>query len=301
MAMKLTKILVPTDFSDASRRAFEQAVALASGHDITIHLLHRMPSPIPLFSPTPGVGGGSYAEIGRLLEDYTKELKRDAEEKLAQMASGTPKGVSVVSSLSDSMEPHEAVLRKAKELEADLIAMGTHGRQGLDKLLMGSVAARVLHHAETHVMLLRADSALFGADSRGPVLVPVDFSDYSHRALAFARLIASSYGCSIHLLHVVELLQTPLKPAGLTSRFEEEPGLKDKYLEALKDMLGDTEGEVTVAEGSIAGEILWSREKLGAELVVMGSRGLSGLAHLLIGSVAEKVARFSEVPVIVVK
>jgi nucleotide-binding universal stress UspA family protein len=100
---------------------------------------------------------------------------------------------------------------------------------------------------------------------------------------------------------MVELRRTPLKPGGLSSQLDETPGLREKYLEALRDMLSGSPGDLTVDDGSPAGGILWWREKLGARLVVMGSRGLTGLERLLVGSVAETVARFCEVPVVVVK
>ncbi len=81
-----------------------------------------------------------------------------------------------------------------------------------------------------------------------------------------------------------------------------EPGLREKTVAALTDTLGETEAEVAAVDGSSSsGAILNWREKLDARLVVMGSRGLTGLPHLLVGSVAEKVARFCEVPVIIVK
>jgi nucleotide-binding universal stress UspA family protein len=92
-----------------------------------------------------------------------------------------------------------------------------------------------------------------------------------------------------------------LTPGGLTSRFDTEPGLRDDYVTALNDMLGDSPGEVAAVDGSPAGAILAWREKWGARLVVMGSRGLAGLPHLLLGSVAETVARYCEVPVIIIK
>jgi nucleotide-binding universal stress UspA family protein len=161
---------------------------------------------------------------------------------------------------------------------------------------------KVLHRSERNLLLLRSESVLFDpGGKRGPILVPIDFSDHSHRALAWARLLSSRYDVPLHLLHMVELVRTPLKPAGLSSQLEETPGLREKYLEALRDTLGETKGEVTVADGSPAGGILWWREKLGAGLVVMGSRGHSGIDRLLVGSVAEKVVRFCEVPVVVVK
>ena len=102
-------------------------------------------------------------------------------------------------------------------------------------------------------------------------------------------------------MHAVELLHTPLTPGGLTSRFEREPGLHDDYVVALKDLLGGSPGDIAAVDGSPAGAILGWREKCGARFVVMGSRGLTGLPNLLLGSVAEKVARFCEVPVVIVK
>lgn len=300
--MQLERLLVPTDFSDAAGRAFDQAVTLARSGVESILVLHRLASPVPVFAPPLQLGAGGYQEIGRLLDDYTKEVREEASRRLQSLSERVPKGVAVETVIADRLEPYEAILDKAKEWKADLIVMGTHGRQGLDKLLMGSVASTVLQRGEQNILLLRADSEIFalGPDP-GPILVPVDFSDHSHRALSMARVLATRYGASLHLVHVVELLHTPFQPGGLTSRFEEHPELRDKYRDALRDMLRDTKGEVTVAEGTVAGEILWWREKLGARLVVMGSRGLSGLKHLLLGSVAEKVARFCEVPVLVTK
>jgi len=297
--MQLSRILVPTDFSDAAGRALEQALGLARSGDVEILLLHGLPPLIPMVSP---MGGTGLVEMGRLLDDYTRHLREDASRKLEELKARVPKKVKVETALDENVEPHEAILRKARSWNADLIAMGTHGRGGLERLLMGSIASRVLHRSDRHLMLLRSDSILFASGKDpGSILVPVDFSDHSHRALALARYLSSRHGASVHLLHVVELLHTPLKPGGLSSQLEETPGLREKYLEALRDMLGETSGDVTVADGSPAGGILWWREKLGARLVVMGSRGLTGIERLLVGSAAETVARFCEVPVVVVK
>jgi nucleotide-binding universal stress UspA family protein len=100
---------------------------------------------------------------------------------------------------------------------------------------------------------------------------------------------------------VVELHHTPFKPGGLTSPLDVESGLREKGEEALTGMLGDSPGDVAVTDGGIASEILVVREKLQADLVVMGRRGLTGVKRFLVGSVMEKVARFCEVPVWVVK
>lgn len=300
--MKLAKILVPTDFSDAARRAYEQAKALAKPGGVEILLLHRLPSPIPLFPSPAEPGAGSLAEVGHLLDDFTKQVREEANRRLKGLEDEAPFGVAVTTAIEERYETHEAILERIASWEPDLVVMGTHGRQGLDKILMGSVASQVLHQAECDVMLVRPDTELFGGDGDpGSILVPVDFSEHSHRALGVARALAERSGATVHLIHVVELLHTPFTPGGLSSRFEEGPELREKYREALTQMLGETPGEVTVAEGTVEGEILWWREKLGSKLLVMGRRGMSSLKRLLLGSVTEKVARYSEVPVVVVK
>lgn len=300
--MQLERILVATDFSEAATKAFDQSVALAAGGKMTIHLLHRLASPIPVFPPVAHPGANTWAELGPLLDDYTAQLRTEAEQKLEALASRAPEGITVETSIEETVEPVEAIAGKVEAWKPDLLALGTQGRRGIEKLVMGSIATKLLHRVEAATMLVRSDSELYsGGRPRGPILVPVDFSDHSHRALAFARALASRHDGSLRLLHSVELLHTPLTPGGLTSRFETEPGLRDDYVTALKDMLGDTPGDVAAVDGSPAGAILAWREKWGARLVVMGSRGLTGLPHLLLGSVAEKVARFCEVPVIIVK
>lgn len=301
--MKLERILVATDFSDASTRAFDQSLALAGGGDVEIHVLHRLASPLPAFPPVAHPGASSWAEMGTVLDEYTDSLRADAARQLDDLVKRAPSGTSVETSIEETLEPVEAVSQKVDAWKPDLLALGTKGRHGIEKLVMGSIASKLLHHAETAVMLVRADSELYeGEKPIGPILVPTDFSDHSQRALAYARALATRHSGSLHLFHAVELMHTPFSPGGLTSRFDTEPGLREKYLETLTDMLGDTEGEVAAVDGSSsAGAILAYREKLGARLVVMGSRGLTGLPHLLVGSVAEKVARFCEVPVIIVK
>lgn len=300
--MKLAKILVPTDFSEPARKALRQACLLAH-FGARVHVVHRLALPIPVFTEVPGAAGVS--ELGSLLDEYVARTRKQAEESLAKLVQDVQhecSGAEVTSEVVEGGSAPEAILRKADEWGADLIAMGTHGRSGIDRLLTGSVASKVLHHSDAHVLVVRADIRLAGAGAElGCVLVPVDFSDHSQRALGLARHLVGRHGGSLHLLHVVELLRTPLRPGGLSSPFEDQPELREKYREALLDMLGKDRGGVTVAEGSPAGGILWWREKLGCGLVVMGSRGLTGLSNWLLGSVAEKVTRFCEVPVVVVK
>ena len=190
-------------------------------------------------------------------------------------------------------------MNKIEELHPDLIVIGG---TGVSKLLMDSVAEKILRHASGNVMTLRADSSIAGEDgSFGRVLVPVDFSDYSQRALALARQLIAEVGGSLHLVHVVEPSHTPFRIREPTSRLLADPGLASKYEVALDSMRGESPGGVRVTEGHVAAQIFAIREDLEASLLVMGTRGLSGLKHFLMGSVTEKIVRFCEVPVLVVK
>jgi nucleotide-binding universal stress UspA family protein len=301
--MPLVKILVATDFSAAGTRAFEQALALDRPGITEILVLHALPPQIPLVAPLGEAGAAGLLEMGSLLDDVVRGLREEALRNLEGLKAKAPKGSKVETVLDEKMgSPTEAILRTAQSWSADLIVMGTHGRGGLERLLLGSVASKVLHRSDSNVMIVRSDSILFPLKGgTGPILVPVDFSPHSHRALALARELSSLSNAPLQLLHMVELAHTPLKPGGLSSRLDETPGLREKYETALRDMLGETPGEVRVVDGSPAGGILWWREKLKASLVVMGSRGITGFEKLLLGSVAETVSRFCEVPVTVVK
>ena len=134
------------------------------------------------FSPTDAEPAGGFAEIGSLLDTYISQQREDARRKLDELAANAPEHVSVTLTVEESGETDRVILDEAERIGADLIALGTHGRRGLDRLLMGSVATKVLHHARRNVLLVRADSDLRNTRERSKILVPVDFSDYSHRA-----------------------------------------------------------------------------------------------------------------------
>lgn len=139
------------------------------------------------------------------------------------------------------------------------------------------------------------------------ILVPVDFSPHSAHAADVALSLATALGAEIHLLHVYGI------PVGVAG-----PGIYDTALPAdvlikLRDSaaqaldaevgrLGGSGVKVTalVREGVPAASICESAEELGADLIVMGTRGLSGLKHVLLGSVAERTLRHAPCPVLAV-
>jgi nucleotide-binding universal stress UspA family protein len=140
----IRKILSPTDFSDEAAGAFRLACALARDHQAEVVVLHVMPPPL----------SEDEERARRLPDDYKQELWREYLLPLCASAPGTR-----VRPRLEEGSPVERILGVAKEEGCDLIVMGTHGRKGLRRLLMGSVAESVVRAAPCPVMTLRPGRA----------------------------------------------------------------------------------------------------------------------------------------------
>jgi nucleotide-binding universal stress UspA family protein len=290
--MKLKKILLPTDFSESAEQALRQAVALALISKAELHIFHA----VLLHAEDP-------QHLQTVLKGYSEHIDEEArkilEEKSGEIGN---RGLDVSFSTARGVSPFEAIMEAVDNIKPDLIVMGTHGRTGVGRLILGSVAEKVLRHSPTSVLTVRKDSAVIGeSDDSKRVLVPVDFTDFSRRALEVATSFLSEKD-SLTLVHVVASPIYPSFYAGdITNLFEVDPELPSRIKTSLEEWLGDRPGEIVVTEGDAADEILKTAEKTRAGLIVMGSRGLSGADHLLMGSVTERIVRTSPVPVLTVK
>ena len=270
----------------------KQAVELALVHKAKLHVFHA----ILLHTDDP-------RQLENLFKEYLDKLEQDTLD-LLEMKSDELKGrgVAVDISTQRSISAFEAIMEEVDTLDPDLIVMGTHGRTGVEKLLMGSVAEKVLRHSPCHVMTLRKDSAI--AEGEGGferVLVPVDFTEHSRRAVDAARSLVSRQG-SLILVHVVA---NPIHPSfyagGVTRLFQLDSELPGRIRGNLASWLEGHPGESIAAEGDVHSEIMRVSKERQAQLLVIGTRGLSGVNHFLTGSVTEKVVRVSTIPVLTVK
>ena len=140
------------------------------------------------------------------------------------------------------------------------------------------------------------------------ILVPTDFSETADAALEYAKTLATNLGASVHLLHV---FQDPNVPAAYANEvFVPPPDLREHDLAAartnlLKRMSAEDEtrfaGTHAIVEGLTAKEIVKYAEQYAIDLIVMGTHGRRGVAHLLLGSVAEHVVRTARCPVLTVR
>ena len=194
--MRAHCILCPVDFSDPSRRALHYAAALASREGAVLHVLYVVPAAIPL--PVPILMLAARPAVG--------DVQAGAAEALDAFVARAALPRRPITIVRDG-PPVDAILACAAELAADLIVLGSHGRDGLGHLLFGSTAERVLHKAPcpTLVVPLHAEEPASADGVRFTRLVcAVDFSPASTRALGLALSMAQDHGAELTVLHVVE-------------------------------------------------------------------------------------------------
>jgi nucleotide-binding universal stress UspA family protein len=145
---RIRRILHPSDFSKASGAAFTKALELAKANGADLVLLHVLAPPLPLMA------GDGYVSP-QVYEDLDKSARAYASKELAGLVAKAKKaGVRANAVLRDGVA-HEQIIRAARSPKADMIVIGTHGRTGLAKLFLGSVAGRIVSTATCPVMTVR--------------------------------------------------------------------------------------------------------------------------------------------------
>lgn len=205
-------------------------------------------------------------------------------------------------------EPADEILDQVRSVRADLVVMATHGRSGLGRWLYGSVADEVLRRASVPILLVPPGShEPWSADRAPRMLVPLDGSQLSEAVLGPARAWATQLGSEIVLVQVI-----PFKPyssfgdsSGYVFAFDPEADLAEaeRYLSEVADRLRSTAKQVRVraqlGEPSVTIAQIATDEK--ANLIMMATHGRSGLARLVLGSVATGTLRRTNIPLLLVR
>lgn len=294
------RILLATDFSKWALRAEEYACCLAATWRATLTVLTVLEFP-PGMNPEYPV---NQVYLGELMKAGTKQL-------VELKARASSRGIALHTRIATGI-PCEEVLAAVKAEDSDLVIVGTKGKSGLEHVLLGSTAERVIRTAPCPVLTVRMDreelssgeGGACGGISFNRILVPVDFSDCSLEAVEYAALMAQRHSASLTLLHVLEPVSYGLDFTLLQS------GKREEMRERLTARLGDmTQAlvEAKIQTGSLVRggtpfeSILDSARTIPADLIVMGTHGRRGLSHTLSGSVAEAVLRRSHCPVLTVR
>jgi nucleotide-binding universal stress UspA family protein len=290
----IDRILCARDFSPASNRALGYALEIAERTGADLHLMYVEEISLGFFSGDPSPAPGR------------KKLQRQFEERCqddlpAPSFAPDEDRVSIVTTRSGAVAP--ALVTYASENDIDLVVMGTQGRRGVERAFFGSVAEEVLRTAPCPVLTTRAPES----ESEGPqrpepidqVVVPIDFSDPSRAALRYASQFAAVYSVPLTLLHVVSL---PKLPAAYGIEYSEQLDLLTKAKSEIEKwnteiVPDEQESSCIVTSGNPASSILDAASTPG-DLIVMATRGISGLSRAMLGSVAEGVLRDAPGPVL---
>jgi nucleotide-binding universal stress UspA family protein len=284
--LAIRTILLPTDFSESSDAAFELACALARNHGAKLLLLHVGEAPIV-------VSGGAMAPPAPLPPEYDRPA---LEAKLRGLKPSDQK--LLVERRVVYGNAAIQILDAAKEFACDLVVMGTHGRGGLRRALLGSVAEQVVRKAPCPVLTVRADGK--GLPIRR-LLHATDFSQRSEFAFHLACSLARDYGARLIILHVVPAPAVVYGETVTELALEASRDTATHTLAQLKPSEPNVQFEHQLEEGDAAERIMHAAKVNQCDLIVMGTHGRTALSRLVMGSVAEQVVRKAPCPVLTVK
>jgi nucleotide-binding universal stress UspA family protein len=286
MSRPIDSILIPTDDSEGALAGAKCGIALASRTGADVHVLSVV--------QTPGHSSSS--------DDAFAPLEESAEaavEAVTKMAQSYDENLDVTTAIRRGT-PFQSIREYANRREIDVIAIGTKGRTGLDRFLLGSVTENVLRTARTPVLAVPPNTGVSTIDDAAfeRLLLPTDGSDGAEIATEWGIALASHLESMIHTLYAVDTspFSRGQEPGDILGELEHRG---EEALEAVRKRARDAGVSVSgsIATGSPANVILTYATDHDVDLIVVGTHGQTGVGQWFLGSVTENVVRQAEVPV----
>ena len=300
-------ILVPLDGSSFGEHALPMALRLAQRSGARLELVHVHVHA----APEPDVEGLTPYHFEHVVEHdhaFDEEAFRADEQALERLATQLTREHPVAVEPRVLRGPVGPVLhRHAEALRADLVVMATHGRGGLSRSWLGSVADYLVRHASMPVLLVRpedgASAPLAPPHDVRRILVPLDGSPFSEQILSPVVELTAQTGARLTLVRVLTpLLRYGVPPADLDApEVLEERERAEEYLDAVAAQLAyrlQTPEVLVVRHPRAATAIIDEAAERKVDLIAMASHGRGGVARLLLGSTADKVVRGTHTPVL---
>ena len=294
--MEIKLILSPIDFSEFSIRAYRYALSLAEHYRAKLVAQH-----VVELSRHPSLG---FVASGGLYDEFRKALHESAEQELRNFVKQHTHGQIHPELVVQQGAVADDILSFAQAQKADVIVMGTHGRRGFDRLVLGSVTDRVMRRAPCPVLAISKPShESLAADKQGNhvhhlsrILFCTDFSENSERALNYAISATAEYDAELTLLHVLEDIPTP----GTT---QEAMATADEQLDRLiaPDKRKTIKIKTEVRIGKAYEQIIQFAAEQQVDMVTMGVRGRGALDAAVFGSTTYRVIQLGPCPVLAVR
>lgn len=294
MLEAIRKIVVPTDFSELSEAALRTAAAFARKDDASIHLLHSIRLPFLHTSYDINVPHAVWEGLRKGAHERMYESQLWLEEA----------GISEVEVIvSDANQPAETIARCVDEINADLVVMATHGRRSIGHAFLGSVTEKTIRTCPVPVLAVKGKGVTEMPLRR--ILLPIDFSTNSKRALSLASTLAKRYSAQLDVLHVLAQVPDYLR-YGSAEAVDFDNQSREFAVERLREIRVQLESDgisvQTHLPGGISPEVISDEaNRLGADLIVMGTHGFTGFKHAMIGSVTDRTLRLAPCSVLTTK
>jgi len=294
--MMIQRILCPIDFSEFSTRAFRHALSLAEHYDAKLTALHVVEMWKYPYADYAATDGGDYANLRKSLHKGGKEHLQEFVNQHSQ------ERIHPELAICEGRAP-DSILSFAQREQFDLIVMGTHGRRGFDRLMLGSATDRVMREASCPVLVVCQpphDAVAAGESGHyvhylNRILICTDFSENSDRALEYAISVAEEYGAELTIMHVVE--EAPSK-----AKNEEVLATAKRRLERLipTDKRPTIKSKTLVVLGKPYQRIVEYAGEAEIDLVTIGVRGAGALDRAIFGSTTYRVIQLGPCPVLAV-
>lgn len=276
------RILVPTDMSDFANQAIRYAALLHEhlGSRITLMYADETYFPADVLE----------VPLGYYL-DHAPETKAKLQEKLREYANEQIPHAQV-ETLVVQDAPARAIVQTAREMKADLVVMGTHGRRGWRRALLGSVTETVLHETERPVLTVTPGILTAGAPAEiKHVLCPVNFTYIARESLLHASTMAEAFGAELLVVYVAEGIRPPQLPE-VEAAFSlwVDPAVRGRARYRLS----------VVEDGNPAERVLDMAQEVDADLIVIGAQHKFFSDATVIGTTTQRITRFARCPVLTV-
>jgi nucleotide-binding universal stress UspA family protein len=298
--IRFTEILCPVDLSDVSRRALDHARVLARWYGATLTVLEVAWAALP---PSASPAAASSAVGAALLPASERDLLDQLE-----AFCGTEPDVRMKARVREGAVVPK-ILEEAHQIGADLIVMGTHGHSGFDRLLLGSIAEKTLHKAVCPVMTVPPTSPAphQTAEPFKRIVCAMDFSPASFAALNHGLSLAQEADGALTVVHVLDEPPDRTIPSGLgpevaaDRRLHHSAALRELRLAVPDEARNWCQVDEVVRTGRPHEEVVALTGEAGADLVVVGVHGRTGLRRPFVGSTTNQIVRHAACPVLTVR
>ena len=291
--LEIKLILCPVDFSEFSVRAYRHALSVAKHYRaklVALHIVELWKYPSLSFVPP-----------GPAYDETCQAFCEKGEQQLRELVRSNTRDAPPPELLVEQGNAADAILSVAARMRADVIVMGTHGRRGYDRMMLGSVAERVMRNAPCPVLVVNKPPDGFSATSNEVgeehrlhrILFCTDFSENSDRALNYAISATTEYKAELTLLHVLEEKRTNTDQAITAATQELERLIPTELRQTLN-------ARSAVRVGKPYKQILEFAKEAQPDIVTMGVRGRGSLDLAVFGSTTYRVIQLGPCPVLAV-